>query len=114
MKEYLVHIPTNQYEFVEVKAKSAEEAKELRDEVLNAFQEAKNTPNSGLKSTDLLRLGHKLFSEQGLIMEELDSLGTEKIYSQKDFINFCKNIVAKFKRDGEQGTRAESSHRIIN
>ena len=111
MKEYIVHIPTAQYEFVEVKAKSAEEAKQLRDEVLEAFQEPKNTPNSGLDKITMLRLLHKYLTTNMLELEDIEGLGADKIYSQKDVLGLIKNVLAKITRD-EGGSRAESSHRM--
>lgn len=99
MKEYLVHIPTSSFEFVEVKASSPEEAKELRDEVMEAFQEAKNTPQSGLNKIDLLRLLYKPLCGGGITEDELDTLGTNKDYSQRDILNIIKNLIAKSKRD---------------
>ena len=113
MKEFTVHIPTAQYEFVEVKAKSPEEAKQLRDEVIEAFQEAKNTPNSGLDKISMLRLLHKYIGTNALQMEDIENLGTEKIYSQKDVVNLIKNVLAKFARDSEEGSRADNINRII-
>jgi hypothetical protein len=100
--EYLVHIPTSAYEFVEVKVNSPEEAKEVRDSVIAAFLEPKTTPNSGLKPVDLLRLLYKRLCNQGLQIEETESLGTDKIYSQKDVHKIIESLVAKAKR--EEGT----------
>lgn len=107
MKEYLVHIPTAQYEFVEVKANSAEQAKELRDEIIEAFQESKTSPTSGLDKVSMLRLIHKYMVSNSLEMEDIESLGTDKIYSQKDVVSLIRNVFAKVNRDAG-GERAES------
>ena len=97
MKEYLVHISTNSFEFVEVKATSPEEAKEVRDSVIAAFLEPKTTPN--LQPIPFLRLLHKYMVENRLEMEDVESLGTDKLYSQKDVVNLIKNVFAKIARD---------------
>lgn len=96
MKEYLVHIPTNSYEFVEVKAVSAEEAKKLRDEVLEEWKENNTT---GLDKISMLRLMHKYITTNALQMEDLENLGKEKIYSQQDVLNLIKNVFAKINRE---------------
>lgn len=99
MKEYLVHVPTNSYEFVEVKANSAEQAKELRDEIIEAFQESKTTPTSGLDKVSMLRLIHKYLVTNSLEMEDVESLGTDKLYSQKDVVGLIRNVFAKISRE---------------
>ena len=99
MKEYTVHIPTAQYEFVEVKASSPEEARQLRDDVMSAFTEPKNTLKSGLVLKDLQKLLYKRLCNQGLQIEEVDILGTEKIYSQKDIHKILESLIAKAKRE---------------
>lgn len=95
---YKVHLAIGQYEFVEVDAISAENAKELYDEVKTAFQEPQNTPN--LQPIPFLRLLHKYMVQNKLEMEDVESLGTDKIYSQKDVVGLIKNVFAKISRDG--------------
>ncbi len=96
---YKVHLAIGQFEFVEVDAISAENAKELYDEVKTAFQEPKNTPTSGLNLKDLQRLLYKRLCNQGLQLEEVESLGTDKVYSQKDIHKILESLLAKAKRE---------------
>lgn len=110
-QEFLVQVPTAQYEFVQVKAESPQEAKELRDSILEAWKEP--TKTEGLDSLGMLRLTHKYLVTNKLELEDIESLGTSTIYSQRDVITLIKKVFAKIARDGNEGSRADSINRII-
>lgn len=109
-KEYVVRVATGQYEFVEVKAESPEQARKEYIAIINAWKEPlvepENTPKSNLnlQPVPFLRLLYKVLCNGGLIQEEIDSLGTEKIYSQKDILKIQQSLVNKAKRESQEPT----------
>ena len=105
---YKVHLAIGQYEFVEVDAISADNAKELNDEVKIAFQEAEN--GSGLNVKDWQRVLDTYLLENRI--SEADYTGMSD--RQKLLINEIKKSLARIKSKTDVGTRAEDPYRIIN
>jgi hypothetical protein len=103
--KFTIRIPTAQYAYLEAEfTGEAEEAIAEHNRLLelyNASQKAQNTPN--LQPIPFLRLLHKYMVENRLEMEDVESLGTDKLYSQKDVVNLIKNVFAKITREANGG-----------
>lgn len=106
--KYKVHIAVGQYEFVEVDYDSPEEARQGYEEVKKAFSEPQNIPS--LATKDWQRVLDAYLVENRVEEEDYTRMSDK----QRLLINEIKKSLNRVAAKGEQGTRAESSHRIIN
>ena len=101
--EITLRIPIEQYSFMEYKFIGTPDEALHEYRRIVALSKAPVTPenglNSGLKPLELLRLLYKPLCNQGLQFEEIESLGTEKIYSQKDVLKIVQSLINKSKRE---------------
>lgn len=100
----VIRIPLDQYAYIETDFKgTSDEALVEYKRLVNLFKtpsvSLENTPN--LKPNDLLRLLYKIVCDEGLELEEVESLGIDKIYSQKDVLKIVQSIINKSKRETE-------------
>lgn len=108
-----IRIPTTQYGYISVfpeSNKNIDEIVTLHNHCVKVYQDSlktasvkpQNTPNSGLKPVELLRLLYKPLCGQGLTEDELETLGTEKAYSQQDILKIVQSLINKSKRDEKE------------
>jgi len=109
-----IRIPTTQYGYISFfpEGLSPEGIIKAHNELVKAYKDSLKTPSVepdlpptsslNLKPTDLLKLLYKPLCGGGLTMEEVDSLGTEKIYSQKDVLKIVQSLINKSKREEEK------------
>lgn len=99
--KYTLRIPTIQFGYIEAHLGTGtpEEAIEEHNRLIELYNSPKNTPNSGLNLKDLQRLLYKRLCNEMLQLEEVESLGTDKVYSQKDIHKILESLLAKARRE---------------
>lgn len=90
--KYLLHVPTNQFEFVEVQVNSPEEARQQADEIKLAFQ----NNNNGLSEKEFDRVV-EYYLCGSIQADDQDRLGDTKNYSQRDMMNIMRRALARIK-----------------
>ena len=108
-----IRIPTTQYGYINLflEGTDADEAIRIHNESIELYKDSLETPTktSSLTPITFLRLLYKPICNQGLQFEEIESLGTEKIYSQKDVLKIIQSLINKSKRV-VSGMRADSKN----
>ena len=98
-----IRIPLDQYAYINVMFEGTPEEtlKEYRRliKLSKTPVEPEIDVSSNLKPVEMLRLLHKYLVTNRLELEDIESLGTDKIYSQKDVVGLIKNVLAKVSRD---------------
>lgn len=100
--KYEIRIPTQQYAYISYFLENVELEEVIEEhnraiQLYNASISPKNSSN--LQPIPFLRLLHRYMVENRLEIEDVESLGTDKLYSQKDVVNLIKNVFAKISRD---------------
>lgn len=109
-----IRIPTTQYGYINLVVEQEEKDNQINfseyvidihNRAVDLYKESLNTPENSpnLQPIPFLRLLHKYMVQNRLELEDIESLGTDKLYSQKDVVNLIKNVFAKIKRDADGG-----------
>lgn len=97
--KYTLRIPmADQYSYTEITCDSLEEYYQAKENYLS-FKEIKQSSTSNLQPVPFLRILHKYLVQNRLELDDIESLGTDKLYSQKDVVNLIKNVFAKISRE---------------
>lgn len=100
MKETIIRLPLEQYSYIEFPFEGTpEEAIQEYRRVSEYYKNPSTSLKMGLDKVSMLRLVHKYMVSNSLEMEDVDCLGTNIIYSQRDVVNLIKNVFAKISRD---------------
>lgn len=101
--KYTLRIPmSDQYSYTEITCDNIDDYNQAKENYLS-FKEIKQNNTSNLQPIPFLRLLHKYMVENRLEMQDIESLGTDKLYSQKDVVNLIKNVFAKISREANGG-----------
>lgn len=102
--KYTIHVPSEQYGYVEVHCDSLVEAKTEYDNVKKVF--------AGEKIEGMSKLNFSKFAQRFLIENKYDLEEVEELSPlQKWWLHTTENALQSIKRNAEEGLRADSSHR---
>lgn len=97
--KYTLRIPmSDQYSYTEITCDNIDDYNQAKENYLS-FKEIEKKSTSNLQAIPFLRLLHKYMVTNKLEMEDVESLGTDKLYSQKDVVGLIKNVFAKISRE---------------
>lgn len=98
MSTIRLRIPLQQYSYIEYDFEGTpEQAIREVEEKIALFNNPISKDN--LEWIPFLRLLHRYMTTESLQMEDVDSLGTQKIYSQRDVVDMIRKVFDKIKRD---------------
>jgi len=97
-----VRVPLAQYSYIEYEFAGTpiEAIKEVQDK-MDAYKQSLEGLKIGLEPKELARVMNTYLISNSMVLDDVEQLGTAKIYSQKDMFNLIRLAIAKITRDNK-------------